>query len=76
MKVETDTQDKYGRWPIWFTGAKLSEIHEYLYQNYQGYKFCIVFDETKDEYETYEKRVPVYFLDEIDAELKAYKEGI
>lgn len=73
MKVIEDTEDRYGGYPIIFEGAKnLEQIHEWLYQNYQGYKFVFMFDETKDEFEPIGKRIYVYFLDGIEKELNAY----
>lgn len=63
MKVKFE-EDRFGRFPLAFTGYKsLSEIHDYLFNNYQGYHFCILFDETKDEWEPYGKTL-VYFSDE------------
>lgn len=65
MKVTEDNQDRFGRYPIWFTGGNLKEIHEWLYSHYNGYKFVIVLDETKGEYEPLEVPTPVYFADEV-----------
>ena len=73
MKVITDNIDRHGRCPLIFSGAKnLKEIHEYLWKNYYGYKFAILFDETKDEYEEYDSKIYVYFLDEVAEELAEY----
>ncbi len=73
MTVKTDLQDRNGKYPLRVTGMKnLNELHEYLYKNYWGSKFAIVFDETKDEYEPLEKEVFVYFLDEIVEEVASY----
>ena len=73
MIVITDVNDRYGRCPLIFSGAKnLKEIHAYLWKNYFGYKFAIVFDETKDEFEELDSKIYVYFLDEIAEELAVY----
>lgn len=73
MTVKTDMEDQYGNYPLRVTGMKnLGELHEYLYRNYWGSKFAIIFDETKDEYEPFGKEVFVYFLDEIVEEVAIY----
>ena len=70
---DDSTRDKYGKYPIVFKGAKnLREVHDYLWKNYYGYKFAILFDETKDEYEDYGTSILVYFLDEILDEAAEY----
>ena len=75
MKVIQDVTDRFGRYPIIFKGRniKLEDIHQWLFEHYQGYKFAIVIDETVDEFEEqFTKLVYVYFLDEIKEELEAY----
>ena len=75
MKVIQDVADRFGKSPIIFKGRniKLEDIHQWLFEHYQGYKFAIVIDETVDEYEEqFTKSVYVYFLDEIKEELEAY----
>lgn len=75
MKViESDTTDRYGKYPIIFPkSATAAQIYDWLYDHYggEGYKFAIVIDVSHDMREdpgpTY-----VYFLDEIEDELKAY----
>lgn len=75
MKIKTDIPDRYGRYPLRVSGMKsLKELHEYLWHNYQGYKFAIVFDESKDEFEELEPGVLVYFLDEIVEEVAEYSD--
>lgn len=72
MKVIEDAgADRFGKYPIIFKSAKINEIHDYLFAHYQGYKFAIIFDETKDEWEPQEE-VYVYFLDEILEEAASY----
>lgn len=64
-KVEVmDNPDRHGLYPIIFTGYSVREINEYLWSNYQGYRFVITFDETKDEYEPMEE-ITVYFLADV-----------
>lgn len=75
MKVIEETQDRFGKYPIIFKGRniKLEDIHQWLFEHYQGYKFAIVIDETVDEFEEqFTKSVYVYFLDEIKEELEDY----
>ncbi len=75
MKVIQDVADRFGKYPIIFRGRniKLEDIHQWLFEHYQGYKFAIVIDETVDEFEEqFTKLVYVYFLDEIREELEAY----
>lgn len=71
MKVIVDKQDRCGRYPIIFKNATIGQIHEYLFNNYNGYKFGMVFDETHDEFEEI-NAVYVYFLDELLDEAAAY----
>lgn len=75
MKVIQDVADRFGNYPIIFKGRniKLEDIHQWLFEHYQGYKFAIVIDETVDEYEEqFTKSVYVYFLDGIKEELETY----
>lgn len=75
MKVIEETQDRFGKYPIIFKGRniKFEDIHQWLFEHYQGYKFAIVIDETVDEFEEqFTKSVYVYFLDEIKEELEDY----
>lgn len=75
MKVIQDVTDRFGNYPIIFKGRniKLKDIHQWLFEHYQGYKFAIVIDETVDEFEEqFTESVYVYFLDEIKEELEAY----
>ncbi len=66
MKInENEKTDRFGVYPCcWVSGkdACPQNIQEWLYAHFQGYKFAIVFDCTKDEYEEV-REVPVYFLD-------------
>ena len=73
MKVIVcDEEDRSGACPILFPkSATMADIHEWLWMNYQGYKFGIVFDETKDEYESMTE-ARVYFLDGLKKEVDTY----
>ena len=72
MKViDEGSSDRFGKFPIIFKNASIAQIHEWLFNHYQGYKFAIVFDETKDEYEEYDGAY-VYFLDTILDEASDY----
>lgn len=64
MTVIECKEDNRGNYPIWFKGGSLKGIHEWLFHHYNGYKFCIIFDETHDEFEEFDNPVPVYFLDD------------
>ena len=74
--IEEEREDRYGNYPIWVKGSDAipQKIQEELFRRYggQGYKFAIVFDVSKDEWEEPEKETPVYFLDEILDELTVY----
>ena len=73
MKIkEEERQDKYGEYPAcWVKSADLTRLQEWLFNNFNGYKFAVVFDCMKDEYEE-AKEMPVYFLDCVSKELIAY----
>jgi len=72
---DDSTVDRFGRYPIVFKGYKnLEEVHQYLFNNYQGYHFVVIFDETKDEYEPYGKELRVYFSDEALDEIAYYSD--
>lgn len=74
--IESEREDRYGNYPIWIKGSDATpqKIQDELFRRYggQGYKFAIVFDVSKDEWEEPEKKTAVYFLDEILDELIAY----
>ncbi len=79
MKVyEDEKKDRFGIYPaLWIEGrgANPQKIYEELWERYggQGYKFAIVFDCSKDEWEDPEKKTPVYFLDTILEEIISYR---
>lgn len=78
MRVcEDEKADRFGNYPalrIRGKDANPQKIHEELWGRYggQGYKFAIVFDCSKDEWEDQEKETPVYFLDTILEEIINY----
>ena len=71
LQVKENVYDNHGKPCIVFKNVRISEIHEWLWNNYQDYKFCIIFDETKDEYEEM-KEAYVYFLDGVLTEVESY----
>ena len=78
MKVyEDENADRYGNYPalrIKGKDANPQKIYEELWNRYggQGYKFAIVFDCSKEEFEDPEKETPIYFLDAILEEMINY----
>lgn len=70
MKVIEDKQDRFGNFPIWFNSYNLKDISEWLYSRYNGFKFAIVIDVSKDsDGDVLEKPLPVYFMDDIAEEV-------
>ena len=73
---EDEKTDRFGNYPILIKGkdANPQKIHEELYRRYggQGFKFAIVFDCSKDEWEEPGRETPVYFLDAVLDELILY----
>lgn len=68
-------EDVHGITPCCLVSGKDAnprDIHQWLFSHYQGYKFAVVFDCTKDEWEYLEKNTPVYFLDTLDEEFLEY----
>ena len=74
--IEEEREDRYGNYPIWIKGSDATpqKIHEELFNRFggQGYKFAIIFDVSKDEWEDPEKETPIYFMDELLDELIRY----
>lgn len=70
MKVIEDKQDRFGNFPIWFNSYNLKDISEWLYSRYNGFKFAIVIDVSKDgDGDVLEKPLPVYFMGDIAEEV-------
>lgn len=87
MKIDETQVDRYGRSVLVFSGVKkLSDIYDWLFTNYNGYKFGIVLDCSQPEREEPDGKIYVNFLDELLEEIaseagynyypqeKAYKE--
>lgn len=70
MKVIEDKQDRFGNFPIWFNSHNLKDISEWLYSRYNGFKFAIVIDVSKEgDGDVLEKPLPVYFMGDIAEEV-------
>ncbi|MCM1236385.1 MAG: hypothetical protein NC489_40410 [Ruminococcus flavefaciens] len=76
MKVnEKEKPDRFGIYPCcWVSGrdATPQKLQEWLFYHFQGYKFAIILDCTKDEYEIPAKETPIYFLDTLLEEFLEY----
>ncbi|MGN1383433.1 MAG: hypothetical protein ACI4W2_11530 [Eubacterium sp.] len=77
MKLkETDgSENRFCQYPAYTVrgaDANPQKIHEKLFNEGQGYKYAIVFDEMLDEFEDAPKETPVYYLDDILKEVMAY----
>lgn len=69
MKVK-ETEDKFNRALIVFTGVKkFSEVTDWLFDHYNGYKFGIVIDVTGTERGAEDNSIYVNFLDELQEEV-------
>lgn len=70
MKVIEDKQDRFGNFPIWFNSHNLKDISEWLYYHYNGFKFAIIIDVSKEvDGDVLEKPQPVYFMGDIAEEV-------
>lgn len=69
MKVIEDVCDRNGIPCLIFNTTDLKKIHDWLWSHYNRYKFIVILDESKDEYEAFGYQTFVYFgdvaLDEI-----------
>lgn len=74
MKVNTDCTDRFGRSYMTFSGYKsIDDVYLWLNQNgYSGYKFGVVIDCMPDEMCEPDKKLYVYFLDELMEEVAHY----
>lgn len=73
MTVIEDQEDRYGRGLLIFSGVKsIDEVYFWLQQHYSGYKFGIVFDCTKEEYQEPDRKIYVNWLDELADEVMHY----
>ena len=65
MKVDETRTDRHGRSMLVFSGVKkISEVYDYLFDHYNGYKFGIALDVSQDDNNIY-----VNFLDELAEEV-------
>lgn len=72
MKVK-ETEDKYGRALLIFTGIKkFSEVTDFLFCHYQGYKFAILIDVSQEEGYESDNTIYVNFLDELEEEIMEF----
>lgn len=70
MTVNENHEDKYCRSCIVFSGVrKFSEVYEWLFQHYQGYKFGIVLDCSREELPELDNKIYVNFLDDLQEEV-------
>lgn len=70
MKVDESYMDKHDRSCLVFSGVKkFSDVYDWLFQHYQGYKFCIVLDLSSDEYQEQDGKIYVNFMDELHDEV-------
>lgn len=70
MTVDDCKTDRLGRSVITFTGVKkFSDVYDWLFQHYWGYKFGIVLDCSLSEYPEPDGRIYVHFLDELHDEV-------
>lgn len=70
MTVNENYEDRYGRSCIVFSGVrKFSDVYEWLFDHYNGYKFGIVLDCSRDEFPEQDNRIYVNFLDELHDEV-------
>lgn len=66
MKVDESFTDRHGRSCLVFSGVKkFSDVYDWLFQHYSGYKFCIVLDCSCDEMPEPDSRIYVHFMDEL-----------
>lgn len=66
MTVDECFTDKCGRSCLVFSGVKkFSDVYDWLYSHYYGYKFGIVLDCSKDELPEPDNKIYVNFLDEL-----------
>ena len=70
MTVNECFEDKYGRSCIVFSGAKkFSDVYDWLFNHYNGYKFAVLLDCSMSEYPEPDSKIYVHFLDELHDEV-------
>ncbi|WP_173459059.1 hypothetical protein [Ruminococcus flavefaciens] len=70
MKVNENYSDGLGRSCLVFSGVrKFSDIYDWLFEHYNGYKFCIVLDCSLSEYPEPDSKIYVHFMDDLQEEV-------
>lgn len=70
MTVNEYYEDQHGRSCLVFSGVKkFSDVYEWLFNHYNGYKFAILLDCSKDELPEPDSKIYVNFLDELHDEV-------
>ena len=70
MKVDETYIDRHGRSCLVFSGVKkFSDVYDWLFDHYNGYKFGIVLDCSVPEHPGTENQIYVHFLDELHDEV-------
>ena len=70
MKVDETYIDRHGRSCLVFSGVKkFSDVYDWLFGHYNGYKFGIVLDCSVSEHPEAENKIYVHFLDELHDEV-------
>lgn len=66
MTVDDCHVDRHDRTVITFSGVKrFSDVYDWLFAHYNGYKFGIVLDCSLSEYPEPDSKIYVHFLDEL-----------
>ncbi|MBR1823284.1 MAG: hypothetical protein IJ779_03505 [Ruminococcus sp.] len=70
MTVNENYEDQYGRSCIVFSGVrKFSEVYDWLFAHYSGYKFAVLLDCSKDELPDPDNKIYVNFLADLHEEV-------
>lgn len=70
MTVNETCEDQYGRSLIVFSGVRrFSEVYDWLFAHYNGYKFAILLDCSKDELPEPDSKIYVNFLHDLHDEV-------
>lgn len=70
MTVNECYEDQHGRSCLVFSGVKkFTDVYEWLFNHYNGYKFAVLLDCSKDEFPEPDSKIYVNFLDELHDEV-------
>ena len=70
MKVDENYVDSHGRSCLVFSGVrKFSDVYDWLFDHYNGYKFGIVLDCSREELPELDNKIYVNFLDDLQEEV-------